>query len=147
MNILISSCLLDRPCRYNGTGYPLTTEIQSLKINHTLIPVCPELLGGLPVPRPPVELWQQMAVTADGTDLTHSFLTGARKTLALAQRYQCTHAILKEKSPSCGSASIYDGTFTGTIIPGAGLTTSLLREHGIIVMSESQLKEIHLISP
>ncbi|BCJ96204.1 hypothetical protein acsn021_37730 [Anaerocolumna cellulosilytica] len=141
MNILVSACLLGVECRYNGYGV-LQEDIVKLMNKHTLIPVCPEQLGGLPTPRKPVELTDGRAVTKEGLDVTEEFQKGAIETLKLARLYRCDAAILKSNSPSCGSAKIYDGTFQGVLIEGNGLTAALLKENGIKVYTEHELKEL-----
>jgi len=141
MNILVSACLLGVECRYNGYGV-LQEDIVKLMDKHTLIPVCPEQLGGLPTPRNPVELTEGRALTKEGIDVTKEFLKGAIETLKLARLYRCEAVILKSNSPSCGSGKIYDGTFQGILIEGNGLTAELLKEHGIKVYTEHELKEL-----
>lgn len=147
MKILVSACLLGTPCRYDGTG-KLIPAIQRLAaLGHTLIPVCPEVLGGLSTPRPPAELGPDGRVkTRAGTDVTQAYQQGAEHTLMLAQRHGCTMAILKERSPSCGCGSIYDGHFSGQLISGNGVTAQLLLHHGIRVLGESQLAQYIPIS-
>lgn len=139
MNILVSACLLGTNCRYDGTGH-LDPNLLSLLEKHTLIPICPEQLGGLPTPRPPAECQGNLVVTKAGVDVTTQFIKGAEETLKLAQLYHCDLAILKERSPSCGSKQIYDGHFSGSLINGAGATAKLLMAHGINVIGESEVK-------
>lgn len=141
MNIVVSACLLGVTCRYNGSGV-LIQDIVKLMDNHTLIPVCPEQLGGLPTPRNPVELVEGRALTKEGKVVTEEFQKGALETLHLAKLYQCEAAILKSNSPSCGSGRIYDGSFRGTLTEGNGVTAALLKEHGIKVYTEHELKEL-----
>lgn len=138
-NILVSACLLGLHCRYNGKGV-LDETVWSLREYANLIPICPEQLGGLPTPRDPAERVRDQVVTISGQDVTAQYAQGARETLALAGRYGCCLAILKERSPSCGSGVIYDGTHTGTKIPGYGVTAELLKNHGIAVYGESDAK-------
>lgn len=140
MRILISACLLGVPCKYSG-GSNLTKYLPELLKKHTLIPVCPETYGDLPIPRPPAEKQGERIVDQQGKDVTEAFQKGAQKTLAIAKEMHCEIAILKESSPSCGSQMIYDGTFSGKKIPGSGVTAQLLRENGISVFSEKQLEE------
>lgn len=142
MNVLISACLLDVGCRYNGAALPMTDEIRRLMQTHTLIPVCPEQLGGLCTPRPPSELQNGRVMACNGQDVTSQFETGANEALALAKAFGCSWAVLKERSPSCGSAYVYDGTFGNEVIKGQGVTTSLLRQAGITVVNETQTDEI-----
>lgn len=137
MKILVSACLLGVRCRYDGKSKP-HPAVERLMEQHTLIPVCGEILGGLPTPRVSAERQGARVVTADGCDVTAAYRRGAEEVLRLAERYGCTAAILKERSPSCGSGRIYDGTFTGTLTDGWGVTAELLRDHGICVIGESE---------
>ncbi|PWJ34182.1 DUF523 domain-containing protein [Sediminitomix flava] len=136
---LISACLAGEACRYDGKDN-LKPELKALLENEDAILVCPEVMGGLPTPRTPAEIIQTedglKVVTKTGEDVTDAFQKGAEKSLAIAKKYNITHAILKAKSPSCGSGKIYDGTFTGKLIDGNGITTSILEQHGIEVYSE-----------
>ena len=136
--LLISACLLGIPCRYDGKNKPLS-GIERLREKYELIPVCPEQLGGLPTPRTPSERREGRVVMADGTDVTAQYHKGARTALELCQRGGCIAAVLKERSPSCGSGEIYDGTFTHTVISGDGVTAGLLKKNGIKVYGESEL--------
>lgn len=140
MNILISACLLGVACRYDGSGAKV--PVSPLKGAHVLIPVCPEQLGGMETPRDPAERNGERVVSRTGRDVTEFYERGARETLRLAKLYRCRYAILKERSPSCGSGVIYDGTFTGTRIPGDGVTAALLEAHGIRVFGESRMEEL-----
>lgn len=137
MKILVSACLLGVRCRYDGKSKP-HPAVERLMEQHTLIPVCGEILGGLPTPRVSAERQGARVVTADGRDVTAAYRRGAEEVLRLAKRYGCKAAILKERSPSCGSGRIYDGTFTGTLTDGWGVTAELLRDHGICVIGESE---------
>lgn len=137
MKILVSACLLGVRCRYDGKSKP-HPAVERLLEQHTLIPVCGEILGGLPTPRVSAERQGERVVTADGRDVTAAYRRGAEEVLRLAKLYGCKAAILKERSPSCGSGRIYDGTFTGTLTDGWGVTAELLRDHGICVIGESE---------
>ena len=137
MKILVSACLLGVRCRYDGKSKP-HPAVERLLEQYTLIPVCGEILGGLPTPRVSAERQGARVVTADGRDVTAAYRRGAEEVLRLAERYGCKAAILKERSPSCGSGRIYDGTFTGTLTDGWGVTAELLRDHGICVIGESE---------
>ena len=136
MKILVSACLLGVRCRYDGKSKP-HPAVERLMEQHTLIAVCGEILGGLPTPRVSAERQGARVVTADGCDVTAAYRRGAEEVLRLARHYGCKAAILKERSPSCGSGRIYDGTFTGTLNDGWGVTAELLRDHGICVIGES----------
>lgn len=139
MNILVSACLLGVSCRYDGRskGHSLAVELLQ---KHTAIPVCPEILGGLSTPRPPAERQGEGVFARTGTDVTEAYRRGAQEVLRLARIYGCTAAILKERSPACGSGEIYDGSFTHTLTEGYGVAAELLRENGIRVLGESQLE-------
>lgn len=137
MKILVSACLLGVRCRYDGKSKP-HPAVERLMEQHTLIPVCGEILGGLPTPRVSAERQGERVVTVDGRDVTAAYRRGAEEVLRLAKLYGCKAAILKERSPSCGSGRIYDGTFTGTLTDGWGVTAELLRDHGICVIGESE---------
>ena len=139
MNILVSACLLGVECRYDGTGKEIK-EIVDLMKEHHLIPICPEIMGGLPTPRTPSEILPDRKVMMkDGRDVTAEYEKGAREALRLARLYDCKYAILKERSPSCGHVEIYDGSFTGTKVPGNGITAELLEKNGVKVIGESQI--------
>ena len=143
MYILVSACLLGMPCRYDGTGKREAGLEKLREQGHTLIPVCPEVLGGLPIPRPPAERQPDgRVITQKGQDVTNQYRAGAQRALELAQVHGCTLAVLKERSPSCGRGQIYDGTFSHTLLSGSGVTAQLLEEHGIPVYGESQIKNL-----
>ena len=133
--ILVSACLLGTPCRYDGSG-KADARLLKLGAKRQLIPVCPELLGGLPTPRPPAERVGARILDKDGADVTAAFLRGAQETLRLARLLGCKTAILKARSPSCGAGQIYDGTFSGRLIAGHGVTAALLMQNGITVFTE-----------
>ena len=135
MRILVSACLLGVACRYDGGSQPCE-KILALAEKHVLIPVCPEQLGGLPTPRPPAEIREERMVNRMGEDVTASFRRGAEETLRLARLLRCEAAIFKARSPSCGCGSVYDGSFSGALISGDGVTARLLRESGIPVQTE-----------
>ena len=138
-SILVSACLLGECCRYDGKGKK-NDGICRLAENPQLclIPVCPEQLGGLPTPRPPAERVGDRVRNSRGEDVTAAFERGARRTLEIALQNGCTTAVLKERSPSCGSGEIYDGSFSGRLTAGDGITAQLLKENGITVFGESQ---------
>ena len=140
MKILISACLLGACCRYDGASkaHPLAAALAE---RHTLVPVCPEQLGGLPTPRPPAARRGGRVVTQSG-DVTEQYLRGAEETLKLCKLLGCEAAVLKERSPSCGRGQVYDGTFSGTLTAGDGVTAELLAAHGILVYGESQIEKL-----
>ena len=139
MKILVSACLLGTRCRYDGAS-KAHPEIAALAERHTLIPVCPEQLGGLPTPRTPAERLGARVVTKPGGDVTEQYLRGAEETLKLCKLLGCEAAVLKERSPSCGCEEIYDGTFSGTLTAGDGVTAEVLKAQGIAVYGESQIE-------
>ena len=141
--LLISRCLLGDPCRYDGKSKPLSAEtLQTLRERYKLIPVCPEVLGGLPTPRTPSERQGDRVVMKTGADVTEEYRRGAEATLQTAQENQVCAAVLKERSPSCGKGEIYDGSFTGTLKEGNGVTAELLLENGIPVYGESEIETL-----
>lgn len=138
--ILISACLLGFDCKYDGGNNRMTdTDIAALRERFELIPVCPECYGGLPTPRTPAERLGDRVVSKTGADVTEQFEKGARAALSLAQSFSVKKAVLKANSPSCGSGTIYDGSFTGTLVPGDGVTAELLKKNGIKVTDENAL--------
>lgn len=139
--ILVSACLLGVNCRYAGDG-KLLPEMKDLMEAAEVIPVCPEVLGGLPTPRIPAERRGDKVIMRDGTDVTRQFFRGAGEALHLAKLFGAEIAVLKERSPSCGCGEIYDGSFTGSRIPGNGVTAQLLLENGVQVFGESRLDEL-----
>lgn len=145
MKIAVSACLMGEPCRYDGRGF-LREEVVALGDAHEMVMLCPELLGGLEAPRPPCEIVEvggvPRVVDDQGTDLTDIFLDGANKALSQAQERGCEVAILKSRSPSCGSGLIYDGTFSGVLCPGDGVTALLFQAAGIRVLDEHRLQDL-----
>ena len=141
MNILISACLLGVNCKYNAKNNAIS-GLEELLSKHTLIPVCPEQLGGLSTPRTPAEISGEKVITKDLVDVTKEYEKGAQEALRLAKLYDCKYAILKERSPSCGTGKVYDGTFSKTLVDGDGITAKLLKDNGIIVVGESDLSKI-----
>jgi len=132
---LVSACLCGEKCRYDGKVF-ISEHIKQLVDEGKAIMVCPEVLGGMSVPRLPCEIKGGRVLNINNENKTDSFLYGAIKVLEIAKKYEITKAILKEKSPSCGSNYIYNGNFNKELIPGEGLTTKLLRENGIQVVSD-----------
>ena len=107
-----------------------------------MIPVCPEVFGGLTVPRSDAQRRQHKVVTRQGVDVTESYMKGAIEAVRLARAYNVICALMKEKSPSCGSNMIYDGSFSGKTVKGEGVTTELLRKSGFRVFSENQINDV-----
>jgi len=135
---LCSACLLGVKCRYNGRD-ARNKKVMALLKKEILIPVCPEQLGGLPTPREPAEIREGKVITKSGKDVTENFKRGAEEVLKIAKLFGISEAILKQGSPSCGCGRIYDGTFSGKIIEGDGITATLLKKHGIKVITEEDL--------
>ena len=136
-NLLVSACLLGFECKYSGGSNKLSDEeISKLKNEYRLIPVCPETAGGLPVPRDPSERLGDKVVSSKGKDVTAEFVKGAETALYLAKRYGCRKALLKRNSPSCGGEFIYDGSFSGVLVPGEGVAAEMLKAAGIEVFGE-----------
>lgn len=135
---LCSACLLGVKCRYDGKSKP-NAKVIALSKKETLIPVCPEILGGLPTPREITELKKNKAITKSGKDVTENLNRGAKEVLGLAQSLNIKEAILKQRSPSCGCGQIYDGTFSSNVVKGNGITTVLLKKNKVRVISEEDL--------
>lgn len=138
MNILVSACLLGLACRYDGKSKPCEDVIK-LTEKYNLIPFCPEVMGGLPTPRHPSEIVGDRVINLIDEDVTVQYKKGAEEALKIAKIYNCKYAILKEKSPSCGSGIIHNGEFDGGYIEGDGITARLLKENGIKVLGESDI--------
>lgn len=141
--LLISACLLGTPCRYDGKSKPMDAALlAALNERYTLIPICPEQLGGLPTPRMPSERAGKRVIMENGADVTAEYRRGAEEALHLAQQHGVTMVLLKERSPSCGSGTIYDGTFSRALTAGDGVTTEVLKAHGITVYGESEIAKL-----
>lgn len=136
--ILVSACLLGCKCRYDGES-KINNDVIKLMERFLLIPLCPEILGGLPTPRPPAEIINEKVINKLGEDVTANYIQGAKETLYLAKLYGIKKAILKSNSPSCGCGMIYDGTFSNKLKPGDGITTKLLKENNIQVITENEI--------
>lgn len=140
-NLLISACLFGIPCRYDGRSVT-KIDIEALKEKYNLVPVCPEIYGGLTTPRRPSEQRDGGVFMDDGRDVSENFLKGAESAYSLCRLLDCKKALLKERSPSCGKGKVYDGSFTGTLTDGDGVTASYLRERGISVFGESEIAKL-----
>ena len=140
MKIMVSACLLGVSCRYDGgdNGIP---QLEAIAREAQLIPFCPEIYGGLPTPREPSERSGDGVVSKSGWDVSLQFRKGAGEAVRLAKMLGCEAAILKERSPSCGTHQIYDGTFSGTRIPGSGMTAECLRQEGLQLFSEEEIAD------
>ncbi len=137
-NVLISACLLGINCKYNGKNN-YNPKVEALKEKYNLIPICPETMGGLSTPRIPSEIINDKVINKEGLDVTKQYHKGADIALEVALKNNVELAIFKAKSPSCGSGKIYDGSFSSTVIDGDGVTSKLLKEHGIKVITEDEL--------
>ena len=141
MKYIVSACLLGYNCKYNG-GNNYSEEVVRFLEDKDFIKVCPECLGALKTPRVPSEIVGDKVINQEGIDVTREYHLGAEKTLKIAKDYQAKGAIFKSKSPSCGCGLIYDGTFSKKLIEGDGITTKLLKENGILVISDDKLKDL-----
>ncbi len=139
-NLLVSACLLGNMCKYNGGTNTLPEDVlKALRKKYRLIPVCPETSGGLPIPREPSERQGSRVINKISADVTAEYQRGAEHALLIARRNGCKKALFKEKSPSCGSGKIYDGTFSRTLIAGDGITSELLKKNGMEIFGESDV--------
>lgn len=137
--IAVSECLIGENCKYNGGNNYNKTLIHYIE-NLDIVPICPEVLGGLPIPRVPCEVVGNRVKSKEGQDVTKEFVDGAEKSLALCKEYGVQTAILQSRSPSCGCGEIYDGTFTKQLIQGDGITTKRLKENGIDVYDVEEIE-------
>lgn len=140
MKILVSSCLLGDNTKYNGMSNKNDELIKFLK-NYEVIKVCPEVMGGLSIPRDPSEIVDGRILTNKGIDVTSYFQSGAKKVLDIVQKENIKVAIFKKHSPSCGYKIIYDGSFSNKKIKGNGITAALLEQHGIIILNEDNYRD------
>ena len=136
--IIVSACLAGVKCRYDGKDNANHKVIKMVK-KGIAIPICPEQLGGLQTPRIPAEICEDIVLNKKGENVTSQFKKGAKETLHIAELANCHKAILKQNSPSCGYGKIYDGSHTGRIIDGMGLTAKLLSQKGIVILTEEDL--------
>lgn len=137
-NLLVSGCLLGKNTKYNGKNNYIPL-IEKIKEKYNIIVICPEVMGGLSIPRDPSEISGNKVINNKMKDVTFEYNKGAEIALELAIKNNCKKALLKEKSPSCGVNYIYDGTFSGNIICGMGITTKLLVSNNIDVYSENEI--------
>ena len=135
---LCSACLLGIKCRYDGKSN-LNEKVITLSKKETLLPVCPEILGGLPTPREQAEIKGSKVITKTGKDVTTYFKKGSEQVLKLAKSLEIKEAILSQRSPSCGCGEICDGTFSNKLIEGDGVTTSLLKRNKIKVIPDNKI--------
>lgn len=145
--VLVSACLAGRRCRFDGSANP-DDEVGRLVAEGRAVLICPEVDGGLGTPRPAAEIaggdgrdvleGRARVVTGAGEDVTEAYVRGAQAALDAARRSGATHAVLKARSPSCGTGAVYDGSFERRLVPGDGVTAALLRAHGIVVASDEE---------
>ena len=142
--LLISACLLGISSRYDGRSKQVISDedITDLSSRYQLVPFCPEIYGGLPTPRTPSERQGSEVFMKDGTRVTENYNKGAAEALLLCQKLGIKKALLKAKSPSCGKGQIYDGSFSGTLTEGNGVTAELLMKNGISVYTEDEIKKL-----
>ncbi len=139
--IIVSSCILGNNTKYNG-GNNYNPLVERLKEKFIIIPICPEVMGGLGIPRIPSERINDRVINKNGDDVTNNYLLGLDKVLKLIENEEIKYAVLKDGSPSCGSKYIYDGTFTGNKIYGMGITAEGLSKLGIKIITEKEIEEI-----
>lgn len=133
MKIMVSACLLGENCKYNG-GSNRCEELLRLLSGHTVIPVCPEVLGGLPVPRVPAEIADGIVMNREGMSVDAAFRQGAEAALEAARLEKPDLIILQSRSPSCGVKEVYDGAFSGVLVPGRGVFADLALRAGFRVL-------------
>ncbi len=141
--IIVSACLAGVNCRYNGTNGKVDA-IEEMVLSGQALPVCPEVLGGLAIPRKPCEIQfngsEKRVISITGEDATCFFQSGAEKTLAIAKTIGATTAILKSRSPSCGVGKLYDGSYTGRLVDGDGFTAALFLRNNIQIFTEENFE-------
>jgi uncharacterized protein YbbK (DUF523 family) len=141
MKLLISACLLGTPCRYDGRSKP-AENISKLMLKHTLIPICPEMMGGLSTPRLPCEIRGNKVICQNGEDRTLQYMNGAKKCLEIFKKENCDAVLLKTKSPSCGKGKVYDGSFSKTLTDGDGIAVKLFKFYNIKIYTEDDIENL-----
>ena len=141
MKIMVSACLLGDNCKYNG-GNNRSPELLHLLSGHEVVPVCPEVLGGLPTPRAPAEIVNGTVINREGVSVDDAFRRGAKKALEMARQEKPDLIILQSRSPSCGVKEIYDGTFSGKLVPGHGIFAEMALQAGFRVIDAEDAPEI-----
>ncbi len=141
MKIMVSACLLGENCKYNG-GNNLNPELLHLLSGHEVVPVCPEVLGGLPTPRAPAEIVNGVVINREGVSVDDAFRLGAKKAIEMARQEKPDLIILQSRSPSCGVKEIYDGTFSGKLVPGHGIFAEMALQAGFRVVDAEDAPEI-----
>ena len=140
-NVIVSTCLFGIPCRYDGKSVTDGELIEKIrKVCHP-VPFCPEVYGGLTTPRDPAEIREGRVYSVKGKDVTDEYMRGAAECLRLAKMMDCKYALLKSRSPSCGKGTIYDGTFSGSLTEGDGVTAKILMENGIRVFDSDHAED------
>jgi len=140
--VLVSACLLGAEVRHHGGSARVESDVlKRWRDDERIVGVCPEVAGGLPSPRPPAEIRGARVISKEGRDVTREFRAGADQAVAIARELGIRVAVLKSRSPSCGIGQIYDGTFSGRLVPGMGVTASALEAAGVQVFDEFHLAE------
>lgn len=138
--LLVSACLLGLACRYDGQGKGV--DLGNLAEKYEIVPFCPEIYGGLPTPREGAEIVGERVLTKSGRDVTREYERGANEALKPVRALGIKKALMKEKSPSCGTGRVYDGTFSRTLRPGLGVTAELLSKNGVELFGESEIERL-----
>ena len=138
MRIAVSACLLGENCKYNG-GNNFSEKVREFIRGHDVIPVCPEVLGGLSTPRNPAEIVNGVVKTKDGMSVDDEFRMGAEKALDIVLENRVDLVILQSRSPSCGVNEVYDGSFSGVLVPGQGVFAALLKKSGVNVVDAADV--------
>ena len=141
MVIMVSACLMGNNCRYKGDSCK-NDNVLKYVAGHDVIAVCPEVMGGLSTPRSPSEIVGDKVMNKDGIDVTREYMAGAEMALKLARENHVELCIMKSKSPSCGCGRIYDGSFTGGMVDGDGVTVALLKKNGFKVLTELEIEQM-----
>lgn len=141
IKIGVSSCLLGVNCKYNGKSN-YNEQIVALQNKYDLIPICPEVLGGLSIPRVPAEIRNNKVINENNIDVTKNYQEGAKKALTILKENDVKIVIMKSKSPSCGYQKIYDGSFSHTLKEGNGIATDLFLKNGITILTENNFKDL-----
>ena len=148
---VVSACLVGKPCRYDGLSKAREPIVQLARESRCVF-VCPEVMGGLPIPRCPCEIRGNAVISSEGRDCNREYELGARLSLEAAEREGCRIAVLKARSPSCGAGRVYDGSFTHTLRDGDGVFAALLRSRGFTIFTEenfpglARLRDIGLLN-
>ncbi len=140
-NILVSACLLGDNVKYNGKNN-LNEAVLKLKGKYNIIKICPEVMGGLPIPRTPSEIKGDKVIFSTGEDVTLNFIKGKDEVLKLVKKYNIKKAVLKERSPSCAKYKVHDGTFSNTLIDGMGVTARALEEFNVLIFDENEIDKL-----